>query len=1159
MTVSLVGQSRTEACSRRAAAAILGFDAARESRADPAGRRAIARALGLDEAPADVPASRHAVARAINLALANKAARNLELVDASILRWLAPDWLVPTRYKVRTSTDGGATWSILVLNLDGLSVTNTDHAADSRYEVTAMTSAGPAQAVVLEPAGDTPGRVRINPRRAPSGSTLTATLIDPDNVVASTITYRWQVSLSGRWISAGSNSTSRSFVYGGTFARFPLRCRITYTDDFGAHTVDSATIRTGSRLLNDAVIDSASIPEIPEVGEAGNVRTTVAVEGIFDGNPETVWSVASGVGSYDAGTNIYRTGDIGEGDDVRLVTVQADITVRGTGSNATNNTSDTISVFKTFGVIPYPAPVVTADGDDGVVDLEWSAKPPLWADIDVDWSVQYKKSADTNWSDGGTVSTNSRRISGLDNDVPYDFRVRAHDFAGTPVRPDSPWSAVVSATPSDSSVSAVRNLALERTYLETGGTSAMAINFDPPARGAPFTRYEIRWRLQSGTIADYTAWTPVSDFVASRHTITGLTHGETYIVAVRAVNAGGNGVVSAIVATAADLPEASIDSAEISMVTQVGEAGSFAFSVTTLQGFFDGDADVAWSVDSGVGRFDTGGSTYRTADIGPGQENLSVTVEATITVRGAGGQARRGTTASVTRRRTFTVVPYPVPVLTGTPGSEYVDLAWNAAGALWSGIAVSWDVQRKLSSEGDSGWTQLGTVTTNSYRAAGLNNGTSYDFRVRAVDAVGSPITPDSPWSATVSGTPEADLGPPLVVDARGPYSGEAGERILFDGFARGGQLPYSNRRWVIGETEYAGDGISIILDTPGIFVATFYVTDARGVEASGSTTVTVTQSTRTTFQLTIDPATSIGDGSRTMTMVARLGGTATGDVTNESWTTTLGTIVAIAPDSNGNLQATYTSPANVESSTDATVVVSATRGGENASDSESFRVLDLVDPPAGVQNLMIEVDFQGNLELGQTDVAFDWDRPVGELGQGVRYNWRILRGGSAVQTGTTGATRLVVRNLSPGTPYVFEVTPFTDARGDGPSSTLNFTTLVAPAPGLCRNVDGWRRTRTSFRLRWTRPLVTSATAAATSYEYRWIRLGEYDDYTGDLSIPDRSARWSSWRTKTASNGATATYQWDESVLISGLVRQSLYRVQLRALAGTTRGAVFEP
>lgn len=109
---------------------------------------------------------------------------------------------------------------------------------------------------------------------------------------------------------------------------------------------------------------------------------------------------------------------------------------------------------------------------------------------------------------------------------------------------------------------------------------------------------------------------------------------------------------------------------------------------------------------------------------------------------------------------TFSTVPATTVVLTATAGNRQVGLSWNAIPE-----AASYEVYQRLTS-GTYDDTPVATVTDAVYRytATGLTNGTTYHFKVRAMNA-GEEVTVSNEASATPrsgsdSSTPEQPTTP---------------------------------------------------------------------------------------------------------------------------------------------------------------------------------------------------------------------------------------------------------------------------------------------------------------------------------------------------------------------------------------------------------------
>lgn len=119
-----------------------------------------------------------------------------------------------------------------------------------------------------------------------------------------------------------------------------------------------------------------------------------------------------------------------------------------------------------------------------------------------------------------------------------------------------------------------------------------------------------------------------------------------------------------------------------------------------------------------------------------------------------------GTAASVSMHN----VPAQVGTVTATPGNGQVTLDWIApsnGGGTGGGSAIT-DYEVQQSPAGAGTWTTAAngtvTATTGQVVNSGVTNGTAYDFRVRAINSVGSPF---GAYSATVTATPTGGASVP--------------------------------------------------------------------------------------------------------------------------------------------------------------------------------------------------------------------------------------------------------------------------------------------------------------------------------------------------------------------------------------------------------------
>ena len=175
----------------------------------------------------------------------------------------------------------------------------------------------------------------------------------------------------------------------------------------------------------------------------------------------------------------------------------------------------------TTSATPFAAPgtvVITPTSDDSAVGLSWTAAAPNGSPV-TGYELQYKLSTDSTWTTAPTPAALSATVTGLTNGLSYDFRVRAHNLAGS-----APY-AVASETPATVP-------GAPQAFTAVGGDESIVLDWDPPLAdgGSPVTGYDVEYK-------DALGWV---DAVGAS-TITGLTNSLLHDVRVRAVNAVGPG------------------------------------------------------------------------------------------------------------------------------------------------------------------------------------------------------------------------------------------------------------------------------------------------------------------------------------------------------------------------------------------------------------------------------------------------------------------------------------------------------------------------------------------------------------------------------------------------------------------------------------------
>ena len=187
---------------------------------------------------------------------------------------------------------------------------------------------------------------------------------------------------------------------------------------------------------------------------------------------------------------------------------------------------------------PGAPPSLTATGGDGQIALSWGASDDGGSAI-LRYEYRYAESDET-WSDWATVSgagnARSVTVSGLTNGTLYGFEVRAVNSIG------EGEASQATATPG-------RAPAAPTGLTATSQSETITVTWGMPADtgGTNITGYQVRYRVSGG---GWTSWTTVGGGAsATSYTLTGLTNGTGYEIAVRAVNAVGAGASDSVEAT----------------------------------------------------------------------------------------------------------------------------------------------------------------------------------------------------------------------------------------------------------------------------------------------------------------------------------------------------------------------------------------------------------------------------------------------------------------------------------------------------------------------------------------------------------------------------------------------------------------------------------
>jgi len=285
------------------------------------------------------------------------------------------------------------------------------------------------------------------------------------------------------------------------------------------------------------------------------------------------------------------------------------------------------------------------------------------------------------------------------------------------------------------------------------GDGSVSLTWTPPASngGAAISGYNVYRSTTPGGEGS----TPVKTGVTTTSfTDTGLNNGTTYYYTVAAVNSAGTSPQSGEVsATPAPAP-GTVPTAPQSL-TATGHNGSVSLS---------------WSVPSSNGGAPiTGYNVYRSTTAG-GEGNTPVAVGVTTTsftdnglVNGtkyyykvaavnANGTSPLSNEASATPQAT---VPSAPTGLVASAGNRNVMLSWTAPSSDGGSPITGYTIYRSTS-PGREGTRVYATATSSTYTDTAVTNGTTYYYRVAAVNAVGR-----SQQSAEASATPQPTVTAP--------------------------------------------------------------------------------------------------------------------------------------------------------------------------------------------------------------------------------------------------------------------------------------------------------------------------------------------------------------------------------------------------------------
>ncbi len=614
--------------------------------------------------------------------------------------------------------------------------------------VRAVNAQGPSAA-----SGSTAG----TPRTTPADPTITSVARGDRSLTVAVA----DVSNGGSAITSWQYSTdSGSTWFTATQAVSPLIITTLSTDGITA-VANGTSYPVAVRAVNAAGtsgpsettgVGPSTTPVAPAVvlvaaNQAIQVTFTVADNG---GSPISAIEYQLNAGSWiDAGTlsSPFVIGSLTNGTSYS-VNVRADNAIGvGTGSIPASATPLTV---------PDPPTSIAAVSDTNSADVSWT--PPGntgGSPVTTYVASAYATPNSQTPLASCTTSLTSCTINGLTDGVVYYVSVIAQNAAGS----GTGSTPVVAVIPLERPGAPTLNSL-------TSGDSFLSLDFSAGTDGdAPVTSYQ--YQLNGG------AWVLASS-TTTPLTITGVTNGTSYDVALRGVSSAGAGVAST---TLTGTPYTFPDPPDASTTVAAGVDGvAGAIAVTWLAPNDNGSPITSYTATAF--NAPTAGSQVTTCTTATLTCTLNGLSDNTLyyvslqSMNAAGFSPRSARIAVAT-----SLLPGAVSAVTGTPGDGQVALTWTPGG---DGASPVSDYTVWYSSGGS--YTQFADAVSadTSLTVTGLTNGTPYTFEVYAVNDGGTgpvsdasdPVTPatlpDAPTigvatgdnaSATIAWTPPADNG----------------------------------------------------------------------------------------------------------------------------------------------------------------------------------------------------------------------------------------------------------------------------------------------------------------------------------------------------------------------------------------------------------------
>jgi titin len=561
------------------------------------------------------------------------------------------------------------------------------------------------------------------PTVARGDGSVAVTWVAPANGGAAITGYSLEYSSNSgstwtNWSSAISSSATTETVTGltnGTAYVF----RVAATNSIGTSAWSSSSASTSPAALPSAPTLSALTAGANNVALTWNAPSSTGGFAItdyrieFSSNGGSSWSTFAHTAS--AATSISVTGLTNGTSYVFKVSA---VTSIGTGA------ASAISAAQLVAAAPGQPNAPTIANGNAQATVTWVAPAENGCAITA-YRVDYSSNAGSTWNTfTSSAAGTSHVVTGLTNGTAYVFRVAATNCMGFGAASAASSSVTPNQTPT----------AATGLSVVGAGSSTVTLNWTAVVSTPSVTDYLVQYSTDGGS-----TWVTVNDGVSASAgaTVSGLTVGQNYSFRVTAVNSIGQGTSSSATASIAAGTVPSALASAPSVTATPGQV-AMSWSLPSNGGSPLTAAEVQYSLNGGVSWLNYTGSVDLTGSVAiSGLTAGQAYVFRARTTNFFGQSAWSAASSSVTFLAA--TAPATITSVTSTPGSSVgtVDLSWTAPAANGSPIT---DYLIEYSSDGGVTWQTFThpASTATSISVTGITAGTQYQFRVKALNAVGS-------------------------------------------------------------------------------------------------------------------------------------------------------------------------------------------------------------------------------------------------------------------------------------------------------------------------------------------------------------------------------------------------------------------------------------